>query len=145
MKNVTEKPGKTEHYIHSYDAAHAKQVVRRRTAESHAAFFFPHLCAGMSLLDCGCGPGAITVGLAGAVAPGEVVGLDIEKSQIDLARSNAATLQVSSNRSVPPFYERGECEQLRCRTSVSTEETFTTCLMRVAALMLCSAMRYSNI
>ena len=35
----------------------------------------------MRLLDCGCGPGSITVGLAEAVAPGQVVGVDIEPSQ----------------------------------------------------------------
>ncbi len=43
----------------------------------------------MRLLDCGCGPGTITLGLAEAVSPGQVVGLDLEASQIDLARSLA--------------------------------------------------------
>ncbi len=47
-----------------------------RTAESQASFFLPHLRPGMSLLDLGCGPGTITVGLAAAVAPGQTVGID---------------------------------------------------------------------
>jgi ubiquinone/menaquinone biosynthesis C-methylase UbiE len=42
----------------------------------HAAFFLPYLRAGMTLVDCGCGPGSLTVGLAQAVAPGWVVGID---------------------------------------------------------------------
>lgn len=44
----------------------------------------------MRVLDCGCGPGSITVGLAQAVAPGEAVGVDVEPSQIALARTHAA-------------------------------------------------------
>ena len=36
----------------------------RRTAAREGAFFHPHLRAGMRLLDCGCGPGSITLGLA---------------------------------------------------------------------------------
>lgn len=48
-----------------------------RTAESHAAFFVPHLRPGMDLLDLGCGPGSITAGLADAVAPGSATGVDL--------------------------------------------------------------------
>ena len=46
-----------------------------RTADSHAAFLLPHLRPGMALLDLGCGPGSITVGLAAAVAPGPTTGM----------------------------------------------------------------------
>jgi ubiquinone/menaquinone biosynthesis C-methylase UbiE len=60
-----------------------------RSVEVNAGFLLPHLRAGMHVLDCGCGPGSITLGLAVAVAPGEVVGIDIEPSQIDLARTRA--------------------------------------------------------
>jgi ubiquinone/menaquinone biosynthesis C-methylase UbiE len=96
MIEENREPAHGEHYIHNYDAAHAKQVVRRRSAETHAAFFLTYLRPGMSLLDCGCGPGTITIDLAGFVSPGEAVGIDIEMSQIELARSNAAGLSSSN-------------------------------------------------
>lgn len=64
---------------------------RRRTAERNAAFLLPHLRPGMRLLDAGCGAGSITIGLARAVAPGEVIGIDASAERIDEARGAAAT------------------------------------------------------
>ncbi len=66
------------------------QQLQRRTAAKEAGFLLPHLSAGMRLLDCGCGPGSITVGLAEAVAPGRVVGVDIEPSEYRSAWLQAA-------------------------------------------------------
>jgi ubiquinone/menaquinone biosynthesis C-methylase UbiE len=43
----------------------------------------------MELLDCGCGPGAITVGLAQRVAPGRVVGIDISSDQFHIGENLA--------------------------------------------------------
>lgn len=74
----------------------ATAIMAVRTARSHAAFFLPHLKPGMSVLDCGCGPGTITLGFAEHVAPGEVVGTEIEASQVALARENAARQAVSN-------------------------------------------------
>ena len=62
----------------------------RRTAERNAAFLLPHLTPGMRLLDAGCGPGSITLGLAERVAPGEVVGIDISTERLEQARGLAA-------------------------------------------------------
>jgi ubiquinone/menaquinone biosynthesis C-methylase UbiE len=76
-----------------YTAGYSPTAIQsraRRNAAENAGFFLPHLRAGMHVLDCGCGPGNITIGLAAVVAPGEVVGIDIEPSQIDLARTQAA-------------------------------------------------------
>jgi SAM-dependent methyltransferase len=42
----------------------------------------------MRLLDCGCGPGSITAGLATVVAPGQAVGLDASPAQLDAARAS---------------------------------------------------------
>ena len=65
-------------------------AVLRNTAEASAAHLLPHLRPGLRVLDFGCGPGTITVGLARAVAPGEVHGVDMEASQVEMARSVAA-------------------------------------------------------
>ncbi len=65
------------------------QLLDRRSAQSHAGYLLPHLKPGDRVLDFGCGPGTITVGLAEAVAPGEVHGIDIEESQVELARGAA--------------------------------------------------------
>ena len=62
----------------------------RHTAEASAPHLLPHLRPGLRVLDFGCGPGTITVGLARAVAPGAVHGVDMEASQVELARTVAA-------------------------------------------------------
>ncbi|KAK2071245.1 hypothetical protein P8C59_005684 [Phyllachora maydis] len=73
-------------YSKSTLASHAS-----RTAESDAAFLFPHLKPGARVLDVGCGPGTITVGLAKHVGPGgSVVGIDLSDHVLDLARAHLA-------------------------------------------------------
>ncbi len=77
----------------AHSPAHA-----RRTAARNAAFLLPHLQPGMSLLDVGCGPGSITIGLAEAIAPGEATGLDVSADSIEAARSAAADRGVTNVR-----------------------------------------------
>ena len=62
---------------------------RNFKAEVHAAYLLPHLKPGLRVLDFGCGIGTISAGLAEAVAPGELHGVDMEESQIELARAEA--------------------------------------------------------
>jgi ubiquinone/menaquinone biosynthesis C-methylase UbiE len=64
-------------------------LLAERTVADHAAFFLPYLRPGMRLLDCGSGPGSLTCDLAEVVAPGEVVGIDIQPSQVEQARALA--------------------------------------------------------
>ena len=53
-----------------------RQLLDRRSAETHASHLLPYLSPGMRILDFGCGPGTISVGLAKAVDPGELHGVD---------------------------------------------------------------------
>ena len=65
-------------------------MLRRRSATTNAAYLLPHLRSGMRLLDFGCGPGTISVGLARAVESGALFGIDMEASQIAMARAAAS-------------------------------------------------------
>ena len=66
-----------------------RKMLERRNAADCARHLLPHLKPGMSLLDLGCGPGTISVGLADAVAPGELLGIDMEPTQIEMANAAA--------------------------------------------------------
>jgi ubiquinone/menaquinone biosynthesis C-methylase UbiE len=63
----------------------ATDFMSRRSVQSHGEFFMPHLANGLSVLDCGCGPGSITLGIAELVAPAKVIGVDFGASQIEQA------------------------------------------------------------
>lgn len=66
---------RTDTYLHG----HHESVLRShgwRTAENSAGYLLPHLEQGFDVLDVGCGPGTITVGLAARVNPGRVLGVD---------------------------------------------------------------------
>ena len=78
-------------YLHG----HHDSVLRShrwRTAENSAAYLLGHLRPGMRLLDVGCGPGTITLGLASRVGDEGVVGVDRSPEVIGEARAEAARL-----------------------------------------------------
>ena len=89
--------GAREQYTHGY-SSQTTRVMSERTAVNQATFFLPYLRSGMSLLDCGCGPGSITIGLAEIVAPGDVGGVDIEASQISKAQADAKQQGITNVR-----------------------------------------------
>ena len=83
-----------------YTHGHSRAVLSShasRTAENSAAYLLPHLCEGQALLDVGCGPATITVGLAEHVAPGRVVALDAAEAALTAAR---ATLEAQGSPQV---------------------------------------------
>ena len=84
-------------YSVGYDAA-TIDFFHRRHAASHAAFFLPWLRTGMTLLDCGCGPGTITLDFAAVVAPAGVMGVDVEPDQLRSTQAQAAAREKSNLR-----------------------------------------------
>lgn len=79
----------------TYTHGHPASVLRAhgtRTAQSSAAYLLGHLRPGDRLLDVGCGPATITLGLAALVAPGEVVAVDGAPAAVEAA---AATVDAA--------------------------------------------------
>jgi ubiquinone/menaquinone biosynthesis C-methylase UbiE len=93
MANSQEQEQKA---VYTWRDSTAVKVHGGRTAENVAGFYTPHLKPGMRLLDCGCGPGTITVGLAQLVAPGEVIGIDADPRHIKTAQANASAAGVAN-------------------------------------------------
>ena len=99
-----------------------REAYRRNTAEKSAAYLLPHLKPGLRLLDFGCGLGTISMGLARAVRPGEVHGVDMAESEIELARRLAqaggydnATFHVADVTDLPfddEFFDVAHCHQV---------------------------------
>jgi SAM-dependent methyltransferase len=79
-----------EGYAPGWDAD-VMAMLSDRTADEHAAFALPFLRSGSRVLDIGCGPGTITLGLAQRVLPdGKCVGVDVQPPQVDAAQRAAA-------------------------------------------------------
>jgi ubiquinone/menaquinone biosynthesis C-methylase UbiE len=72
----------------------SRNVFARRTGEA-ARFLLPYLRPGMRLIDCGCGPGSITVNLAQAIESGEAIGIDVREEAVVQGRMLARQRGVS--------------------------------------------------
>jgi len=83
---VTAEQPEGETYTHGYHED-ILEFYRQRTAEVCAAFLLPHLEPDAPVLDMGCGPGAITVGLARRART--VVGVDASAQVVESARRRA--------------------------------------------------------
>lgn len=82
-------------YTHGYSAAAVSEMANR-TADSHAAFFLPYLSESSHVLDCGSGPGSISIGVAQRVPAGRVTGIDIDPGQVKIATDRAISEAVSN-------------------------------------------------
>jgi ubiquinone/menaquinone biosynthesis C-methylase UbiE len=93
-----------EQYTPGHSAS-ATAFMAARSFSTHGEFIRPYLKPGMKVLDCGCGPGAISIGLAEAVGPnGRVTGVDFAESQIAVAKTRTTpnlTFQVASIYELP--------------------------------------------
>jgi ubiquinone/menaquinone biosynthesis C-methylase UbiE len=82
------KPQPGTERAYRVDDEWSRTVFGRRTGEA-AVFLAPHLRPGMRLIDCGCGPGSITIDLARAVAPGTTIGIDLREDALAQGRALA--------------------------------------------------------
>lgn len=85
---MTSQPGRERHYLHGHSAS-ALRSHGARTAETSAAYLLPHLRPSDVVLDIGCGPGSITLGLARRVPDGRVIGIDVAEAAVAAARAAA--------------------------------------------------------
>jgi len=72
---------KKENYTPGHSEV-SRRFMAKRSLKAHGAFIEPYLRGGMRVLDCGCGPGTISAGLAKAVGNGTVHGIDQSEQQI---------------------------------------------------------------
>ena len=120
-KAVNERQQGTPDYTMGFSDEMLKALLRF-SAKTHAAYLLPYLRPGLRVLDFGCGPGTISVGLAKAVEPGELHGVDMEESQISLSRHFAqqgghdnATFHVGDVTALPfpdGFFDVAHCHDV---------------------------------
>jgi SAM-dependent methyltransferase len=78
--------GLTGHYAFGYEEG-VQTYLQLHTADRCAEFIRPYLSPGMSLLDAGCGPGTVTIGLAELVSPGSVTAVDVSAGEVEKTRA----------------------------------------------------------
>jgi len=71
-----------------------EDLLRNRSATEYADFVLPSIDSGDRVLDVGCGPGSITVGLAKVA--GHVIGIDVDDAEFAEARAYAAEHGISN-------------------------------------------------
>lgn len=86
-----------DHYLHGHHDAVLRSH-RWRSAENSAAYLLPRLAPDARVLDVGCGPGTITVGLAARVPDGFVVGLDAAPEVLEEARARPEAAEAGNLR-----------------------------------------------
>jgi ubiquinone/menaquinone biosynthesis C-methylase UbiE len=102
-----------------------ESAIKTRGADVYARFLLRHIRPDMAVLDCGCGEGTITAGLAVAVPEGRVVGVDLKQRDLVAARRSAAALGLSNlswtaadGRRMP--FCNGEFDAVLCHSMLET-------------------------
>src|SRR5215831_2648810 len=73
-----------------------RALFNRRSATADASHLVPYLKPGLRLVDFGCGPGTLSLGLAAIVTPGEVLGIDISETSIAQAKAQRELLGITN-------------------------------------------------
>ena len=96
------------------------QSIERNTAEAKAKFLLPYLRPGHRILDLGSGMGTVSAGLAKAVEPGELHGVDVDEEAVGLAKAvvesqrvGNAKFRVGDATNLP--FEDGYFDVVHCR------------------------------
>ena len=85
-----------------------RKAFASRTVADDLAFLLPHLQSGISLVDCGCGGGGLTLQLSETVAPGFVCGFDQSPDAIEDAHQLALSRENKSVQfSIATVYDSG--------------------------------------
>jgi SAM-dependent methyltransferase len=98
-------PRDLEAYILRGSGAFSREVLARRQVDDVADFLLPHLRSESRVLDCGCGPGSVTLGLGAAVAPGLAVGLDFDLVSLTSGAAGRGDF-VAGDAYAMPFVDR---------------------------------------
>jgi ubiquinone/menaquinone biosynthesis C-methylase UbiE len=107
------------------DPMAVERALEARSAEVYAGFLLPHLRPDTVVLDCGCGEGAIAMGLAEAVPAGRVIGVDLGADSLAVARRYAASTgranlawAVADGRRLP--FDDASFEAVLCHSVLET-------------------------
>ncbi|OCL08679.1 S-adenosyl-L-methionine-dependent methyltransferase [Glonium stellatum] len=96
--------------LNSYTQGYSNYTVathQSRTAETDAAFLLPHIKKTDHILDVGCGPGTITMGLAKYASEGTTIGLDISPDVLQKAKTLAAAENAPTQGPGSVVFEEG--------------------------------------
>lgn len=77
-------------------SANSTDFMSQRSFESHGRFFAPYVERSHVVLDVGCGPGSISIGIASVAAAGIVHGIDFGESQIEQAKRKTAQAGITN-------------------------------------------------
>ncbi len=91
IENWNEAMGRTWVMLH-------ERLDRQLAPIGHAAMAKAGFSAGQTVLDVGCGCGETTLELAGKIAPGEIVGVDVSELLLEVARETAKAQGVGNVR-----------------------------------------------